>query len=355
MIPKKLKTFLRPYVYIVKHYFCWERIAKDRRVVFIDIRNNPYGRHIYLPIKFLHLTGVKVYLKPYPSLLRQIYKDRYSHFIFEEKLVKLRFQKPKNALVLSDDENRKPFFRMDYYDDLINGGCRMGAFHFPISMHPLQYHYGIDASQFSESKRSRTVFFSGNFNVRNYHKFSAKDVFQMPDRIQIRDFLLQTNLPILTNIEEDRLLSGSFDNKVIINDSQSVQVRNKTWREVLSKMDFFLVMPGIFVPMCHSHTEAMSVGCIPIFHDHHAALFCPPLEHGKNALSYERLEGLPELIGKCLAMNDAEIRKLRSGVSDYYQNHLAPAAVVKKIFAPGLEMIFLEAEENSVSHLRDKM
>jgi len=280
-----------------------------------------------------------------------VLKDAYASMIFSENLARFSYKKPLRALSISERDDTDLQLSTNYFKELLSNTCSGDSYHFPIGMHPLQYHLKTDEIEYQTNNRSNTLFFSGNFNAKHYTRFSKTDIFKMPNRIEIFDHLLQSGLSLVRNPDTNQLETEFFDHQLVICNTDCCKVPHGKWRFILSRMDFVLGLPGIIVPFCHSIVEAMSVGAIPVLHENYAALFRPPLINKQDCLTFTGLENLKEVCEVALKLPDSEKIRLRAGVYRYYEAHLTPQAVVEKIIKPELKIVYLQAEQHSLKQL----
>lgn len=83
------------------------------------------------------------------------------------------------------------------------------------------------------------------------------------------------------------------------------------------------------MPWAHNMAESMAVGTIPILQ--YTNWCSPPLTHNENCLAFKDAEDLQNVIELALEMAQEEIERMRKNVILYYEKHLSPASVVKKL------------------------
>ncbi|WP_035563745.1 hypothetical protein [Hymenobacter sp. IS2118] len=212
----------------------------------------------------------------------------------------------------------------------------------PFSVHPIQYPHlsGAKIQKLRETKRSLKVFFLGNTsralyrdeNLSIFHKKLSRN--QIIEAV-VEDFGNQVGTQPLPEYL-DRPIQLYKPDDWPKNEAESYDSSIANWMPQLAQTNFFLACPGFAQPMCHSLTEAMAIGTIPIL-EHPEYLF-PPLENKKNCIAFAGKSGLKQAIEEVLAMTVAEIELMRSNVVDYYEEHLSGAAVVS---------MFEQAPDNS--------
>lgn len=349
---REFKKRLRPWYYLLKYFkqpFSFSRT--DTKAFYFDLNGNYSARYLYLLVKFLHRQGFGVYFRPCPAFVRHVLKDAYATMIFSENLARFSYKKPPHALCVSERGDTGLRLSTDFFKELLGNACPGDSYHFPVGMHPLQYHLKVDNIEYQTNNRSNTLFFSGNFNPKHYARFSKTGIFDMPNRIEIFDHLLQSGLDMVRNPDATQLETAFFNHQVVICNTDCCKIPHEKWRFVLSRMDFVLCMPGIIVPFCHNIVEAMSVGTVPVLHEDYANLFRPPLKNKQDCMTFTGLGDLEEVCENALKLPEAEKTMLRAGVARYYKAHLTPRAVVENIIKPELKVVYLQAEQHSLKQL----
>jgi hypothetical protein len=121
--------------------------------------------------------------------------------------------------------------------------------------------------------------------------------------------------------------------------------RDDGWIRALGSADFFLTLPGVFMPVSHNAVEAMASGAIPI--TPYPGWFDPPLTDGENCLAFTDAESLLSVVNRALKMSAVEIDGLRRGVCDYYDTQLAPSVVPDRLAAlPDGATVYLQTENS---------
>jgi hypothetical protein len=68
----------------------------------------------------------------------------------------------------------------------------------------------------------------------------------------------------------------------------------------------------------------MSVGTVPILN--YADYVYPPLQDGKNCLTFSTKEELVEKVREALSMSEKDFTKMHSNVLEFYECHLKPSS-----------------------------
>ena len=121
--------------------------------------------------------------------------------------------------------------------------------------------------------------------------------------------------------------------------------RDEDWIRVLGSADFFLALPGVFMPFSHNVIEAMAAGCVPVLS--YPGWFAPSLEDGVNCLVYRDEADLLDVVRRAAAMPASQVARLRAGSQDYYDRYLAPAVVPQRLAElPDGASVFLQTEQS---------
>lgn len=317
--------------------------------VNLRIGENHASRHIYFFIKALSTSTQQVFVYSDISFIRRLLKDHYASFILNESLVKFRIKPSATCKTFSILPGSDVKISYDYFSLLLSElPIHPNHYHVPIGMHPLQYHLKLDKIEYA-LPRKRTLFFSGNLKPKGYANFDERHLFNMPGRLEMFEAMKDSSIPLATNVEAQELCSENWEGKAVICDSNCCNVPNKEWRKILAGMHFFLCFPGQVMPFCHNIYEVMSVGTIPVLHKNYAILFNPPLENKINCLTFSNIENFIDVCDEALKSSDGERAQMHHAVTDYYNSHLTPEAVGKKITDPATHTVYLQAEQYSVA------
>lgn len=325
----------------------WIKKKGTNRKIFIDIKNNCFGRYIYSLIQFFHISGYQVKVKPNSTFLLSTYDEYYSRKILDEKLVS--FTVKSEGIVITDRKrNSNKFISPDYYSSSNSDS----TYHVPISMHPNIYkiHLWNTFLKF-KNKRNNSIIFAGNLNSSFYNNPSNENNFCVLNRFNLISSLkASSNCSILP---PDEAIIFNKDHKIILVDNQKEYLEFNDYFNVLSKFDFFLALPGYIKPTCHNLVESLFSGTIPIIQKEYAALLSPPLIHMKNAIIFDSIGDIEEKIKLAFSLSSDTISELRRNVLHYYEENMSPKSVVNNILNDRVKNIFLEAEEYSVALLNN--
>lgn len=324
------------------------RVSKQP-CINLRIGENHASRNIYFFIKALRSAGYRVYACSDMTFIKRLFKDYYATFVLSDNLLQFKLKPAAYCPTLGVVPESDVQLSYDYFSLLLSGKPVLSShYHVPIGMHPLQYHLKVDAKTYL-LPRSRALFFSGNIKPKFYSRFDSPGLFNMPGRLTLFEALKATSLPLVLNPDIQQLTTQNWDGQAIICDSDCCKVPNEEWRKILAGMDFFLCFPGQVIPFCHNIYEAMSVGTIPVLHKNYAILFNPPLENKINCLTFSNIENFIAVCDEALKSSDGERNQMHHAVTDYYNSHLTPEAVGKKITDPATHTVYLQAEQYSVA------
>ena len=343
---RKLYRRVRDSIYfykgILKSFFVPVRSKK----VFMEVENLALNRYLYNFIKFFQLCGYTVYLPKNIRIISSLTRKK-GEFIYSSWILKegVQIGEPKHPhLRLS-----KEILSNNYFSNFKESDIYL----VPMSEYPGMYRYKIPVPDIKNVKsRKRSLFMSGNINHHFYDLITKSEIFSLPSRREMATFISQQPYyyDINSRIELHKYLNSGEDKKVILIDtSKKFRIPLNELKEVLVSFNFFLGMPGIWIPQSHNIIEAMSVGCIPVLHNEYANLFKPGLQHLKNAIIFESLEALDNNICAIFDFPETRIQEMQVNVLQYYNNFLSPEAVVEKIERRGFSKICIQAEEKSLA------
>ena len=88
----------------------------------------------------------------------------------------------------------------------------------------------------------------------------------------------------------------------------------------------------------------------PLIEREYAEVIYPNLENNVNAIIFENLENLTEILNEIFQFEEKKISEMRKNVLAYYQNYLSPETVVKNIneSIENKKLIYHQAEHRSV-------
>jgi len=338
-------------IIIENFYFFWnilksKRIKPQDKCIYIDIRDLFVNRYLYVFIKCFQLNGYTTYLPKDRKMISDLSKKkgefRYGSWILQEKI---KFGKPKSSsLILTRTQ------LSNYYFGSANNS---NEFHVPMCEYPGFYFYGVENRIVDKNfSRKKSVFMSGNIDSKYYREITKSEIFDVLSRREVADFVM--NQPYYFNVntrdELNNFIISNIDSKVIIIDTKEEKfgISFKELKNILVEFNFYLALPGIFIPQSHNVIEAMSMGCIPVIHKNYATLFTPHLIHMENAIIYYNLKELDIQLSKLSYLQDNIIDSMKINVLEYYKNYLSPESIVNIIENNNFSRIFIQAENKSL-------
>lgn len=310
-----------------------------------------FQRYTYILAKYFLNEGYQVY---FPKDLKQIYHfstELDCKFLLKEK--KIFFGNlPKGIVPTVEfcEKNISP----KYFKNNHSQKNDKNELPIPIGFHPFHYYMNYLPSKVDiEKKRINKVFFAGNFKIESYSQPILAQIFKIQNRSELFSFLKERNLVTIPQKPEDLqlILEGrDIDTKdiVIVLGKSACTIHPSMIKEVVRKFQFFLAFPGMYMPLCHNLTEAMSVGTIPILEENYAKVISPPLNHLKNCITFSGSGNLEKALDLSLKLSEEEKKKIRGNVLEYFEMHLSSKAIVKKIESGRYRKYLLMAEQKSV-------
>jgi len=322
-------------------------------IIAFNIRKpHLYHRYLYTFIKFLHLEGFQII---FPGSLDQFRKiinaDIYLNLLLKEKIIQFKSTKKEQVFLELNDNNLSP----DYYSFLHRNKTE-NDFYIPMTFHPLFYHEELWNIAVTPKIKKKSIFMAGNFNEHTYSAIE-KTFFKVKSRREIYNFLMKKEIltPFITKVEFRKFLESGVDYKCVILTTNQVSISMERLLDTLSSFTFYFACPGVIIPNSHNIIEAISVGCIPLIQHAYAETFHPPLEHLRTAIIFNDFEDLQDKIKFCYELPDEKITRMSNSIIKYYNNHLTPKAVVRKIKSNKDQKIYLQAEFESAKLFRYAM
>ena len=351
MLFYKHRRKLIKYLRYLRVLFKISIIPVEDKTVFFDVTGIVVNRYLYCLLKMFQIEGYSVFIPRDINIANTISNTKgefkYASWLISEKVVK--FGRPaKPDLQFSRDQLSNDYFQNTKVEN---------SFHQPMSEYPGIYKNKFYRSGDTELERKNSIFMSGNIDAELYGRISNAGFFDILSRREVADYVLGKGYSYAPKTLGDlnKFVHNELDHKVVIIDTKnqfSIPIENL--KSVLERFNFYLALPGILIPQSHNLVEAMSVGCIPVIHRRYAALMHPPLEDNTNCLTYSNLEELEVLIREIFKLNSSSIIELRGNVQEYFQKHLSPTAVVRKIEEGNFSKIYIQAEQISLNYLKMK-
>lgn len=345
-----IKTFIK-YNWIFwrsKFYFLNK---KDEDYISLKLNNiKNYQRYYYNLCKYFLIEGYAVVIYADFTSFLDLELNSLSSLIFKEKRVYLSLNNKKTHHRFTDI-NLNP----NYFNFLNQKTYSKKEYYIPIGQHPFAYFEGF-WNKFHKFpvKRKRSLFFAGNFNLNFYNRLENSVLFGVNSRKQIRDFLTGSEKFLLfRNLDDiENYVKSKTDNKIVFVEKKGNSgIPQEYLRLYTSHFDFFFALPGTVMPLCHNIIEAMSVGTIPFLEEGYANVMRPPLENGKNCITFRNLDELDNKFKLIFSFDSEKINALRKSVIEYHDSYLSPSAIVSKLINGGYDIIYLNAEYQSVELL----
>jgi hypothetical protein len=335
-VKAKLRKLLTLFRVLLRKANC-RRVVKG--TVFLDLERNPYGRYLYCLVKMLDLSGWHVFLPRRVSLVRDLLSDKYAALILEDGLVS--FGRPvgcrsANTKILEDRQ-----IDLDYFAFLRRDGRgERPRKLIPMPQHPTMYRSGVYDEEIKDATRCNAAFFAGNLDFDEYRKFEGVSIFPMMSRVGIIS-ALTTPVAYPNNLQQLQawIEQRTKEMACVIVDSRSFSIPFGELRSTLSRFDFFLALPGVYMPFSHNVVEALSVGTIPVIEKFYAELFSPPLREGIECVVFHGEHDLNAALERAFRLTESERGGLRAGVREYYETHMTPEAVTRLLLGLKTEEI----------------
>lgn len=326
------------------------------KVLLVDFKNpNLYHRFFYLLLKFYKISGYQIiYPMTFVKFRNLRNGDPYLALIIkEENLLSIKDIKPNlNFVRITDEQFSEDYFKNYFFEN----NLEKNSFHIPMSFHPLMYHKNLWNNKVRKNEnRINSIFCYGNFDDKAYLEIE-KTGFNIMNRRKLYEFFRdQSEFYLLENQENlNQILSEQPIGKYIFAEKYVYPLPMEQVQTILSKFRFFLCCPGVVMPLCHNIIEAMSVGTVPIIQREYAQVMYPQLENGKNAIIFENIDDLKEIIKNNLfTTSEINFKIMSDNVLQYYRDFLSPESVVEKInhnLKSGAT-IYLNAEHRSIKFL----
>lgn len=328
------------------------------KMVYIDIPEPKLERYYYLLAKYFELAGWLVRIRFSPWLLLNL--RNYSFLIYNIKYLRIVTSPPDGPdleLSLKPTEPEKKRVTVDF--NYFKKEKEAGSYIFPYSMHPDVYDRGISErlDEFRSVRKQIGIFFGGNW-TEEYANPDIKQIFGKINRPTIVAMFEQIidgtdRISVTNDVQLANVLKAPKIPLLWL--KRDVRIEIDEWTRMLARSDFFICPPGVSMPLSHNAIEAMAVGAIPILQ--YSELFDPPLKHMVNCIVFENEDDLIEKIRFCLNLPITQVRELRSGVIDYYDDFLDPVKAIGRLYnnLSSLTKIYVNAEHFSMAVYRKEI
>jgi len=321
------------------------------KTLFIDCNDSSLTIYLIGLVYFFGKKGYNVVINNNVNFIQRSNMNKSLIYLFDFVTIQQNFQPDVKTIILTDITNYKNkhanafkifflspdiFFRKypPLRDEIL----------LPFMHHPETFING-QLDKINEYRRNTKMlwcFFSGNFDVDTYTKTIHNSFFGIENRYnligEIRNHFSSEKLAILNNANDIFSLENTESKKIVITDwtwhphktgNLYSRIKSEEWLSVLSRCNFFIGLPGVYMPMCHNLIEAMSVGTIPILE--YADQFYPELTHMENAILFRGKKDLIEKLEFVLTLSNDEVKKMRENVIEYYEQYLNIENVVSQI------------------------
>lgn len=343
---QRYKSLVYPQRYL--EYRRWLRqqnrmIPQDKPIVVLDFRDTridgPQGRRFYSLFVFFIRAGFYPVLPDNYLVLGNI-QDKYKKLcLLEDFSVLLREQDlPQGYLLITDKwcsnltHKAKKIISVDYQP---NYQTEDACFPMPFPMFPPLYaaQQDLHLQTYRQQPRQWQIFFGGDAEPGKYNKKSIRKIYAKLSRAQILDCMTRTlTSECIVELQNDSVRQSAEEKQhggLIVMNTRHCKVAPEEWLGTLARARFFLACPGVRYPMSHNLIEAMAVGSVPI--TQYPEMFFPPLEDGKNCLTFNNETELQTVIIKAMTMNESDLAVMAQAATDYYDSYLAPTASIQRL------------------------
>lgn len=327
------------------------------KVLWVDFKNpNLYHRFFYLLLKFYKAAGYQIIYPMSFSKFRNLRNgDPYLAFIVKEKnLLTIKNIAPKSNFIRISDEQ----FSADYFRNyFLENNAEKNAFHIPMSFHPLMYHQDLwNAKSAPGKNRIHSLFCYGNFDEKAYLEIERTG-FGLMNRHTLHEFFQRQSDFILIKDKKHltQIIAEQPVGKYVFAEKYVYPLPMAEVQNTLSGFRFFLCCPGVVMPLCHNVIEAMAVGTIPVIQQEYAQVMYPNLEHGKNAVIFQNIEDLKDILeNRLFKISENDLNRMSDNVFQYYSDFLSPESVTENLnrHLKSGATIYLNAEHRSINFLK---
>lgn len=318
-------------------------IPHGKPIVIFDFRDTridgPQGRRFYSLFVFFIRAGFYPVLRENYLVLGNI-QDKYKKLcLLEDFSVLLHEQDlPQDYFLITDKwysnlaHNAKKIISVNYQP---NYQTEDACFPMPFPMFPPLYaaQQDLHLQMYRQQPRQWQIFFGGDAEPGKYNKKSIRKIYAKLSRAQILDCMTRTLTPeCIIELQNDVVRQSAEEKQhtgLVVMNTRHCKVAPEEWLGTLARARFFLACPGVRYPMSHNLIEAMAVGSVPI--TQYPEMFFPPLEDGKNCLTFNNETELQIAITKAMAMSEPTLAAMARAATDYYDNYLAPTASIKRL------------------------
>jgi glycosyltransferase involved in cell wall biosynthesis len=304
-------------------------------IVNVDthISDDDLGRYTLIICQHFEHAGYQVIVKTNHHFFRRV--NKYKRVLLRQPYSFVRnCSTPVNSIVAYNGSNHVKTIQLENGYHLARSKKHDCVASYPL--HPDLYHSYPSPEMFNSLRsafRVMRIFFSGNADTKSYNRDDLREHFKIMNRVEIINHvneMFDHSGSLVIFERKEQLLELQKDKhphrKIFINLDKT---DSKDWLNTLSRSDFFLCAPGVRMPWAHNMVESMAMGTIPILQ--YANWCSPTLTHNQNCLAFKDAEDLQKIIQLALEMPQEEIERIRKNVIMYYEKHLSPASVVKRL------------------------
>jgi len=318
-------------------------IPQDTPIAVFDFRDTridgPQGRRFYCLFIYFIRAGFYPVLRENYLVLGNI-QDKYKKLCLLENFSVLHHDRdlPQDYLLITDKwysslaRKAKKIITVNYQPDYpISAAC----FPMPFPMFPPIYaaQQDLHLENYRQQPRQWQIFFGGDAEREKYNKKSIRKIYAKLSRAQLLDSLTKILIPEhiieLQNDAERYSMEEKPHTGLVVMNTRQCKVAPENWLGTLARARFFLACPGVRYPMSHNLIEAMAVGSVPI--TQYPEMFFPPLEDGKNCLTFNNETELQTAITKAMTMSEPTLSAMAKAATNYYDNYLAPTASIHRL------------------------
>lgn len=318
-------------------------IPQDKPIAVFDFRDTridgPQGRRFYCLFIYFIRAGYYPVLRESYLVLGNI-QEKHKKLCLQENFSVLQHEQdlPQDYLLITDKwysslaHKAKKIIAVNYQPDYQTGAV---CFPMPFPMFPPIYaaQQDLHLANYRQQPRQWQIFFGGDAERGKYNKKSIRKIYAKLSRAQLLDCLTEALIPEQIIELENDIARHSAEEKqhagLVVMNTRQCKVAPENWLGTLARARFFLACPGVRYPMSHNLIEAMAVGSVPI--TQYPEMFFPPLEDGKNCLTFSSEAELLAVINKAISMSDAELTPMAQAAIDYYEYYLAPTASIERL------------------------
>lgn len=318
-------------------------IPQDTPLVVFDFRDTridgPQGRRFYCLFMYFIRAGFYPVLRENYLVLGNI-KEKHKKLCLQEHFSVLLYERdlPQGYLLVTDKwfsglaHKAKKIISVNYQPDYHTGDA---CFPMPFPMFPPIYamQQDLHLENYREQQRQWQIFFGGDAEPGKYNKKSIRKIYAKLSRAQLLECLKKSlATDEIIELHSDAVRQSAEQEHhagLVVMNTRQCKVPPERWLGILARSRFFLACPGVRYPMSHNIIEAMAVGSIPI--TQYPEMFFPPLEAGKNCLTFNNETELQQAINNAMTMSEHAITTMAQAATDYYDNYLSPVASIQRL------------------------